>query len=692
MAHRVPTIQLTLPLSDARDRVGRFGREVADLPRRLPRGRDRVEVLWQAAWLPYWFGSDVPPPHLPSRDPAPPAHLGMAGIHVARLISRMARRVWLQWIITILARAAWLVLLVGCVWLLVERAGGPELDAVPLVRTGIALCIIGVIFAAITRPNRWQMASMLDRGFGLHERMTTALANLGREVPKEGEQARIVYLQVADAANVATILRQHPAFRIRPPVREIVLATCFGLVFAALSFARGVGGEIPTTESGLIPGFVPAVERLAAEAEEQAAQAASEPSNAPSIQEVEERAQRSHEAQRDLQTLGNALDDHAVTRPAAEEIAAGDYDEAAQSLRDLAEQADRLSPGSRNALANDLDTAAGRMSERSAALSSAARDAAEGLRTGGDAAESGISDLGDAVEATGEEVIPREELAGQMEQARAATSSSNDSNEQANAGQQGQQSANDAPSEAGSEQAAQQGEQDARSSDSGSSGEQSGEPGDAGEGADANPGEGEVDQREGAAAPGENPGDAEGEGNGQRQPGDSGERSAPAEGGEQAGQGSNPAEGQPSDEAAGRDVGAEGGETQSSQAGAGAGAGDGEPSAAQPNGAENQQQPPAEGIPAEQRIDGADPAESSSTRVDGAKNEEETISLSGSAGQGIQTGSDSGSASLGNGAGAASGSGTASQGDVGQSGPDSNRVPPEYQPVVESYFSDPAAP
>ncbi|HEV2108466.1 MAG TPA: hypothetical protein VGR16_09420 [Thermomicrobiales bacterium] len=693
MAHRPLTPRLTLPVPDAGAALDRLGRRVVELPRRLPRGRDLALVLWQIVWLPYWLGSDVPAPHLPARDARPPAQLGLAGIQVARLIGSMARRIWLQWILTILARAAWLVLLVGCMWLLIELAGGPALESAPLIGTGIILFTLGVVFAAITRPTRWRVARMLDRRFRLHERMTTALVNLGQDVPKEGERARIVYLQVADAANVATILRQHPAFRARLPVREIVLATTFGLIFAALSFARGVGGGIPETDAGLVPAFVPAIERLAAEAEERAAQAPTTPGDTPSIQEVQERAQRSHEAQRDLQTLGNALDDHAVTRPAAEEIAAGDYDEAAQSLRDLGEQADRLSPASREALANDLESAAGEMSEGSAALSSAASEAAEGLRSGGEAAQSGVSELGDAVEATGEEVIPREELAGQMERARTATSSSSDDVSQTNAGQQdGQTSSSETAGEPGSEQGGEQSEQGSEQGEPGGSEETSRQPGDPGEGADAEPGEGQAEQREGAAAPGENPGNAEGEGNGQGQSSDSGEASSPGEGGEQAGQASNPTDGQPADDASSQGASGESGDSQSAQGGSGAGSGDGEPSGSQAEGAGSQENPPAEGVPAEQRVNEADPADTTSTQVDGAGDETETISLSGSAGQGIQTGSDSGSASLGNGAGAASGGGSATQGEVGESGPDSNRVPPEYQPVVESYFSDPNAP
>lgn len=693
MVHRPLAPPTIAPVQSLRARARTAGRVLGAARPKAP-VRDGRVLLWQILWLPFWLGSDVPAPYLPTRDSAPPAHLGLAGIQAARLMTSMSRRIWLQWIITIVARGAWLVLLVGCGWLVVELAGGPALNAAPMVWIATLSVLLSAIFAAVTRPTRWRVARMLDRGFGLHERMTTALMNLGREVPAEGERARIVYLQVADAANVAMILRQHPAFRIGLPVREIVLATVFGLTFAALLFARGVGGGIPVTDSGLVPAFVPAVERIAAEAEQVAAEAPAPAVDAPSIAEVQERARRAHEAQRDLQTLGEALEDHAVTRQASQEIASGDYDQAAESLRELGNQADQLSPASRQALASDLSSAAEQMSESSAALSSAANEAAEGLRTGGEPAQSGVKQLGDAVESTGDEVIPQEELAGQMDQARSASASSSEQVDQAADGQQDSQASSSETSDTGEQ--SEQGQQAADNAGEGEAGgseagqePQAGEPG---EGADAQPGEGQPEQRDGAAAPGENPGDAEGEGSGERQADEPGAAGAPGDQAEQAGDASNPANGQPSDEASGDAGSGESGDSDAAQSGSGAGSGDGEQSGAQPEGAGSGENPEAEGVPAEQRVSDTKGTGGQSADGEGEVNDAEAISLSGSAGQGIQTGSDSGSASLGNGAGSASGGGSASQGEVGESGPDSNRVPPEYKPIVESYFSDPAAP
>ncbi|HEX2280469.1 MAG TPA: hypothetical protein VHG52_01780, partial [Thermomicrobiales bacterium] len=79
-------------------------------------------------------------------------------------------------------------------------------------------------------------------------------------------------------------------------------------------------------------------------------------------------------------------------------------------------------------------------------------------------------------------------------------------------------------------------------------------------------------------------------------------------------------------------------------------------------------------------------AEADPTALEGAN---PGVALPSSSGQqGVQTSSDGGSAMRGSGAGVTAGSGFAVQGEVGDAGPDSNRVPAEHRETVERYFSD----
>jgi hypothetical protein len=54
----------------------------------------------------------------------------------------------------------------------------------------------------------------------------------------------------------------------------------------------------------------------------------------------------------------------------------------------------------------------------------------------------------------------------------------------------------------------------------------------------------------------------------------------------------------------------------------------------------------------------------------------------------VQTANDGGGSRQGTGAGVTAGAGTTVQGEVGEAGPDSNRVPPAHRSTVERYFSD----
>ncbi|MEA2530176.1 MAG: hypothetical protein QOG89_1820 [Thermomicrobiales bacterium] len=638
---------------------------------RPPRGAELRRALWRGATAPYWLATDVPAPQLPARDKkAPPA--GLAGDQVARHVGEIARRVWIQRALTILARSAWLGILVGCLWLLVELRGGPDLDLRLLIWISGIIAVPGVVFAALVRPTRRQVARMLDCSFGLQERMTTAVENLGKGVPKDGERAKLIYLQMADAANVVGDLRRYPIFAIRLPVRELVMAIVCALLFAALFFMRGVGGGIPPVQAGAVPPFTPAAERMAQQPTTSAPTGAQ--ANAPTVKDVQQRAERSNQARQDLSALAKALNDHAVTNAAADAMERGDYPAAADELRDLAEEADKLSPASREELAQDLDNAASQMSEGSQQLADASRQAADGLRQGEQPAQDGMRNLGDAVEKTGGEVASQQELAEQMRQAQAAA---------ANESQSGQASQSD-----GGEQSGDQSSSDGAQQQSDSQGSQAsdGQQGDAGQGADAQPGDGNQPSDSGqnqGDTPSDDPRAA-----GQQQQGEGGQAGEPG-GEQQPGQeGGQPAEGgQPGE--AGQQGGQQPGEGAQQGAGAGSGQNDGATESGQTQSTSEGQQA-AEGEPADPNVADGNGEGGKGQETEPGADPREAITLARAPeGESIQTSSNNGGSNAGSGPGASVSSGTSTQGEVDAAGPDSNRVPPGYRSIVEDYFSDP---
>ena len=631
---------------------------LADLGDRLADPVTRPALLWRAFWTPFWIWSDSPRPALPERGSAAPGDLGLAGEAVLTGIDRVRRRLWVSHAAAAICRGLWLALAFAALLMLVDVLGGPVFDPRPGAFAGGALLITGLILAALSKPSRRLTARMLDRTFGLQERLGTALDDLGLGVPAPGERAPVVYLQMADAANAIAALRADRRLRPVIPVREVVFVVLCALVLATLAFLRGLGGGLPELAVARVPPFTPAIERPTAP--EPSAAELNAAAMAPTVQDVLERADRSAQSRHDLQALAAAMADHAVTRPAAEQIARGDYAAAGEQIREAAAQSGELSSGAREGLASDLDGAAETMQPETNGLQEATSDAASGLRQGDEPAQTEMADLADAVERAGEQVVPQGELASQMRNAQQA---------QAQRGENGGQSS-----------------ASPQDGDPGASSAESGASGDPGSGVDANASSGSdaEAQSDGGAQSGQDGGDsAEGQSG---QTGEGGQASAPGDA-DQPGPGESGAAGNAS--RSGENPGSiEGeGDSASAQQGGGAGTGEAVDSSGDPGPA------PASNLQVGAGEDPADPnlstgtdAEADAEALDGAN---ARVALpSGSGQQGVQTAADGGSAMRGSGTGVTAGSGFATQGDVGEAGPDSNRVPAEHRETVERYFSN----
>jgi hypothetical protein len=636
------------PWERARAALDHLGQRLAD-------PITRPALLWHAFWAPFWIWSDSPKPVLPAPASPVPRDLGLAGEAVVTGIDRVRRRLWVTLAAAAVCRGIWLALAFGAVLMLLDVLGGPTFDPRPAAIAGVFLLLAGLILAALSKPSRPLTARMLDRTFGLQERLSTALDDLGLGVPVPGERAPVVYLQMADAANAIAALRSDSRLRPAIPVREVVLVVLCALVLATFAFLRGLGGGLPELAVAHVPPFTPAIERPA-EPEPSAAELEAA-AMAPTVQEVLERADRSAQTRRDLQALAAALADHAVTRPAAEEIAHGDYDAAGEQIRDAAAQAGELSPGAREGLAEDLGRASETMQPETNGLQEATQDAASGLRQGDETARTEMADLADAVERAGEQVVPQDELASQMRSAR-----------QTQAQQGGESSQSSSPGQSG---------------DPGETGAQTSAGGDPGSGVDANAtsgSQGDAARNESGAQPGENGGEsADG------QSGEGGQATTPGEA-DQPGPGEGGAPGDTSQPGANASGVESEGDSASAQQGAGAGTGEaGDPTGEQGASAADLAVGAGED-PADANVSTGGAAEADPTALEGAN---PGVALPSSSGeQGVQTSSDGGSAMRGSGAGVTAGSGFAVQGEVGDAGPDSNRVPAEHRDTVERYFSN----
>ena len=129
------------------------------------------------------------------------------------------------------------------------------------------------------------------------------------------------------------------------------------------------------------------------------------------------------------------------------------------------------------------------------------------------------------------------------------------------------------------------------------------------------------------------------------------------------------------------------GDSASAQQGAGAGTGEaGDPTGEEGAASAADLEVGTGEDPADADVSTGGAAEADPTALEGAN---PGVALPSSSGQqGVQTSSDGGSAMRGSGAGVTAGSGFAVQGEVGDAGPDSNRVPAEHRDTVERYFSN----
>jgi hypothetical protein len=640
-----------------------------------PADRPVLARIMRLIWLPWWALSDLPSP-MPVRRARVAKPATEIEHRLVSLLGRIRRRQMVDRFATLFFRGLALTCLIGAIWTIGTLLGGPALNATILTGIACVMVLVALIYAWLYRPGTREIAVMLDATFDLADRVTTAVDEIGKE---NTQDLKIGELQQIEATNTAAILMRRKVMRVHLPVREIVGATGLGLTLLALYLLNGTGGQVSALESGSVPAFVAAKDRLKPIAKETPTPDANG-AGTQSVQDVQDKANVSEAAQKDLLALADALDDNPLTAPIADAIRAGDYSRAADELKAIAPQLDQLSPDLRAQIAESLDKAADGMTGENPDLQDATRKAADDLRGDGSANES-VTDLADEVQQTGEKVATDQELAQEMNQAREAQSDSGGSRDSR-------------PDEGDN------------SDQSGSQGEQqiAGDGGDAASGSNkADSGDGQQTQgsgSEGSSAGSD--GSQSGEKNGDQSDQSSSSNSSQAAGGAtnggsssqqsddpSSGNGGTSSDGSKGQQGTDPNQPVDSGENTDSQAGNGAGSGDGKNTSESSDDASSTGKSRGEADPDVPDANVKDGGNTGSTSTDDtASSPSETITLSRSPdAPGYRSGG-SASSSSGSGTGAAAGAGSVEQGDVGTAGPDSNRVPDAYKNIVEDYFSD----
>lgn len=701
MAHRIAPISTSSPLPSSPGTRGRIATLASTLVERQ-RARFRADprlFLWRAGWSPIWLGSNGPAP-VPSQrlraiQPRPSAGGTGADAFIDAHLNGLASRLWLSLLAGSIIRGLWLGLLVVTGWVLLALTGLAGLP--PLIAIAVLVCVglgAGVAYGMLHRIAPSAVAVMLDRTFGLHERLTTAN---DRRTTMSPDGAVVPRLQLADAANtLGEVITELPR-SVYLPVREVIALLVVTMALLTGLFAYVPDRSLPAVSDAPVPRFVPASERLANPQVADNPLATTPEQPAPSASDLQQQAQAALQAREDLGVLGEALEDHPITKAASDAIGAGDYAAASDMIRTAASEAPNASQEARDALAEDLETAADRIASTNPELAESSQQAAEGLREGGPEAAQGLEGLADNVDQVAGVVAPEQAAARAPEQSMAEGQGDPGQAQPGPVGEAGQSGGE-------SSQGADTSEGSSASSDP--SRQEAGETGDPGEGVAAEPGVAQEPQEPGTG--GNEPGEMSGAaGSNQAQSGAGGapdpEAAAGAPGSDQTGQ--QPAGdggGSRSDSSSDAEAqGLSGAPDDENAASQGSGAGTGQTDANdQPQGDQQAGDPAAPGEgeavdpPPVGEVGNPSPGNGGGEGSVGAVGEgggTNDLSLQGTSDEGVRTGGSSGSSSVGSGSGSGAASGSQVQQQVGVAGPDANRIPEGMQDVVQDYFTDPGS-
>lgn len=348
-------------------------------PERAPLTPVRAgHFLWGVLWAPFWIGSTLPPPALPGRREATPAADERTPL-ILRQIDGLRETIWRQRRAILGFRGLWLALLAVDVWLGLRVLAARDLSPRPFLLVALALVVFAAFLIAIARPSRGQMARTLDRSFGLRERLTTAV-----EEAEAGRPSGLRALQILDATRVTRHIATATAFRPHLPAREIAAALATGLFCLVLvilllmqHFGGPGAGTGPVTNQGAGAGQGASNAPGSREGSQSGQQSGQNGQAGQNGQNGQQGGQPTAQGKADMNTVAGALQDHASTSAAGDNLASGDYAGAAGALREAGNNAAQTSPQERQAIANDVRNAADQVGDPQ--LASDLRDVANGL-------------------------------------------------------------------------------------------------------------------------------------------------------------------------------------------------------------------------------------------------------------------------------------------------------------------------
>jgi hypothetical protein len=435
-------------------------------------------------------------------------------LHLIRAWSRRARvQLSLRWLFMGVTGGLAVALIVAIVARLYPLASVPVLETVAFVNLAA-----GTVFTLLwpwlqtarTTPAGW--ARRFDQQFNLKERLSTAL-ELGDGIVVIRDDA-MRQRQYSDAQSVATRLDVKKLLPLRIPVRHVLLAASLAFVLLFALYLPNPQQQVLANRQQLHQVLDQQMKQLdearqlveqsttlsaeqkaqAIQALDEAQQALSDPNATPesamaAINDAQSKLdalqdQAAAQQQEDLQRSGQSLPPDQTTNPLAHSLANGDFDQAAQDMRELTKPGGQsLNEEQRQNAADQLEQLARGIQNSDPATAQKLREAAQQLREGNpDAAQKNLDEAAQALEKADQAKAASEEMnkaQASLDEARRAVGQGNQD------AQSGAQADNPADGNAEGAQAGQQGESEQdKSGQAGAGQAEAGSPDQGGQGAD----------------------------------------------------------------------------------------------------------------------------------------------------------------------------------------------------------------
>ena len=390
-------------------------------------------------------------------------------------LSILSRVIKLQRIVTWSIRLALLGLIVDCVWLAGSRVFPYTVPATVLLAVPLGLAALGALILTFWRPSTAYLARQADRRLSLKERLTTAV-----ELQSGSDGSRpLAGLQLQDA--VAHFRRVEPleAFPVRVSAREVAATLALALVAVLLVALPNPMQQTVRQREQVQESIKQEAERLNKLADQVAAASLDDPSE--DLQQVEQALREGAKAleQRSLSgeealaslaameqrlaqaggtgsledalsSLASSLAQEPSSRQLGNSLARGDYKQAAEEMRRLAQQTENLSAAERARLARAMRQAGQRAARSNPALGQSLGQSAQALEQGNASeSQSALDNAAGQIERAEGQLragSERERAMSQLQQSRSSISRSIQQQQQAqNRGQSGARQAGSRP-------------------------------------------------------------------------------------------------------------------------------------------------------------------------------------------------------------------------------------------------------